>query len=232
VIAVQAGSTLPAIGGFSSSRADGFRYREILSFDSAYTEVFGSETQPGIFQSVALSVIEGFNLLGVVTCDRIVARLSGKHPGNDNGESSIVPSGSHFEGLRIGNTYFERLEIAPEFFCNPDRACWSGLMQALDKEDERRMLGRLSLPAPNGDPVPLPRPDDASVLGFSIALGDGDSPVGVFEVPQFGTVHLGEFFCYPTARHLIMLRADLGCPVQGDTSTGEAIVDGGDYPPS
>lgn len=232
VIGVQAGSTLPATGGFGSARVDGFRYREILSFASAHTEVLGSETQPGIFETVSLSVIEGFNLLGVVTCDRIVARVSGKHPGNDRGESCIVPAGSHFERLRIGNTFFERLEIAPEYFCRPDRACWSGLMQGLGNEREREALASLSLPAPNGSAVPLPRPEQASVLGFSIALGEGGRPVGVFEVPQFGTVHLGEFFCYPTARHLIMLRADLGCPVQGDVSTGEAIVDGGGYPPS
>lgn len=238
-IAVQAGSTLPSIGGIASARSDGFRFKDVLSFASAYTNVIGRETQKGVFETISVSVVEKFNLLDVVTCDRIVARVAGKHPGNPGGppESSIIPEGSRFEGLRIGNVHFDMLEVAPAYFCRADRATFSGLQAALEDEEERRQLQALSLPAPDGTPVALPAAGQAAdVLAFSIALGKTDaqdqlgSPL-VFQLAQFGTVHLGEFFCYPTSRHLVMLRAELGCPYDGDVSACEAIVDGGPYPP-
>jgi hypothetical protein len=234
---VQAASSLPASGGFGSARVDGFRYKEILSFPSAYTEVVGTEVHEGVFETLTLSVVEKFNLLDVVTCDRIVARVTGKYPGDRKEASdlppeiSIVPIGSRFERLRIGNIFFERLELAPDYFCQPEHACWSGLQEALKNEQDRKLLAPLSLPGPDGNPAPLPPGGQASgVLGFCLALSEPKpgavlgAPLRVM-VPQFGTVHLGEFFCYPTSRRLIMLRADLGCPVQGMVSV--CGVDGG-----
>ncbi len=78
VIPIQSASTLPSIGGRGSSHHGGFQYKDILSFGSAYTEVVGIEAEDGVFETVALSVVENFNLLGIVKCDRIVAKLSGQ----------------------------------------------------------------------------------------------------------------------------------------------------------
>ena len=236
IVPVQAASALPASGGFGSARVDGFRYKEVLSFGSAYTEVIGTEAHEGIFETMTLSVVEKFNLLDVVTCDRIVARLTGIHSLGSGQASgvSIVPIGSRFERLRVGNQFFERLEIAPDIFCQPDNTSWSGLQKSLGNTDVYERLASVSLPGPDGKPVPLPHGGQASgVLGFCVALGKPESgyPLGrplCFEVPQFGTVHLGEFFCYPTSRRLIMLRVDMGCPVQGLISV--CGVDGGGDP--
>jgi hypothetical protein len=238
IIPIQAASALAADGGFGSFRVDGFRHRDILSIAAAYTEVAGAETADGVFETVAVSVVEQFNLLNVVTCDRIVGRLTGKYPGGLKvpSENFIVPSGSVFEGLRIGTRFFEKLVVAPEFFCTPEHSCWSGLTRALENAEERRLLASLSLPAPNGDPVPLPNPGQRrDLLGFSIALGDPQPGDGLgaplsFIVPDFGTVHLGEFFCQPTSRRLIMLRAELQGPVQGHVVVGDPIVGGEPYP--
>jgi hypothetical protein len=239
VIPIQAASTLPSIGGFGSSRVDGFRHKDILSFDSAYTEVVGTETEDGVFETVALSVVENFKLLDFVTCDRIVGRLTGRRPGSLEvpAQHFIVPAGSVFEGLRIGDRFFEKLDLAPDFFCTPEHATWTGLLEALENERDRRLLESLSLPAPNGDPVPLPIPGRRTdLLGFCIALGEPtvDAVLGaplIFTVPEFGTVHLGEFFCEPTSRRLIMLRVELDGAVQGQVVAGDPIVDGGPYPP-
>lgn len=234
IISVQAASALSAGGGFGSARVEEFRHKEILSFASAYTEVVGTEAQEGIFETLSLAVVEKFNLLDVVTCDRVVARVTSLHRG-DSKEASVVPIGSRFERLRIANTFFERLEVAPDYFCQPDHATWSGLQTALEKD--RNMLAPLSLPGADGNPVPLAAGGQASgVLAFCIALSptaDG-TQLGAplrFTVPQFGTVHLGEFFCYPDSRRLIMLRVDLGCPVEGAFSVCGAEVNGGPYPP-
>jgi hypothetical protein len=240
IIAVQAATALPSDGGFGSARVEGFRHKEILSFASAYTEVVGTEGHPGIYEILSLSVVEKFNLLDVVTCDRIVARLTSKCPSEGNqdsqpAENSIVPIGSHFEGLRIGNRFFERLEVAPDFFCQPEFACWSGLRRAVEQDRERALLAPLSLPGPGGSPALLPVAGQRQeVLGFCIALEPKPeavlgAPLCV-QIPQFGTVHLGEFFCYPTSRSLTMLRVELGCPVQGGASAAAVGGGGRSYP--
>jgi hypothetical protein len=239
LIPVQAASALPSVGGFGTARADGFGYREILSFASAHSEVVGTEVSEGVLEIVSLSVVENFNLLDVVTCDRIVARLASKYPseyqeGSGPPESSIVPIGSRFEGLRIGNHFFERLEVAPDYFCQPEHACWTGLCKAVEKD--RGLLQSLSLPAADGKPVPLPdEAQSTGLLGFCIALGE-PKPGEVlgaplrFEVPQFGTVLLGEFFCYPNSRSLTMIRVELDCSHQGNVTGPETCIRSQPYP--
>ena len=235
VIQVQAGSALPPIGGVGAARVEGFRYREILSVGSAYSEVIGRETskaddKEGVFETVSLSVVERFNLLDVVTCDRIVSRIASKYQ-QSTGESSISPEGSHFEGLRIGNIFFDRLEVGPKILWDEAHSSWKGLTDSVEKD--RETLERISLLAPDDTRVPLPVQHKAAALGFSIvSVQEGEGkPVGVFSVPRFGTVHLGEFFCHPSARQLTMLRVELGCPVEGELIACDAIADGGDVPP-
>src|SRR5690348_13619660 len=102
-IPTQAALALPVAGGYGSARVDGFRFKEILSFGAAYTEVVGSEHNPeGPFDTLALCAIEKLNILDVVTCDRLVARISSRRD-LANDEPEITTLGSRFEGLRIGN---------------------------------------------------------------------------------------------------------------------------------
>ena len=228
VIPVQAASALALDGGQGASRVDRFQH-QILSFDAAYVDVRGDRAANGDYVTVALSVVEKFNLLDVVTCDRIVGRLTGTYPADLNApaEISIVPTGSVFERLRIGNVFFERLEVAPEFFGEPGHASWTGLLAALQNPRERDLLQSISLPAPNGDAVLLPEAGQKrDLLGFCI----GPSDPLQFSVPNFGTVHLGEFFCGPTYRRLIMLRAELDGAVQGSVVVGDPVVIGDPYP--
>lgn len=234
VIPVQAASALASDGGLGTSRVDRFPPNNIppnaiLSFDAAYVEVRGDRAANGDYVTLALSVVEKFNLLGVVTCDRIVGRLTGTYPADLNtpAEISIVPTGSVFEKLRIGDVFFERLEVAPDFFGAPAHASWTGLLGALQNPRERSLLQSISLPAPNGDPVSLPEAGQKrDLLGFCI----GPSDPLQFSVPDFGTVHLGEFFCGPTYRRLIMLRAELDGAVRGSVVVGDPVIIGDPYP--
>ena len=193
---------------FGSVRVEGFRHKEILSFGSAYTEVVGTEPEDGVYETLALSVVEKFNLLDVVTCDRIVARLTSRFPGVAQrwlryaagnfrrADRQPVRRAAHRQPL------FERLELAPDYFCEPEQASWTGLLKAAEN-DRDGGLSVLSLPGANGDPVPLPTVEQkATLLGFCIAVRDPKPgaelghPVRI-KVPQFGTVHLGEFFAAP-----------------------------------
>jgi hypothetical protein len=225
-IPVQAASSLTVGGGSGSSSVGRFEYKNILSFDSAQTEVWGREVADGVYETIAQSVVLNFKLLDFVQCDRIVGRLIGTHP--VPGENSIVPTGSVFEGLRIGHRVFDKLELTREFFIAREHSTWSGLVSAVEHDGERRLLESLLLPVPNSDPVSLLiRGQRKNLLGFSIAAGVPPS----FTVPDFGTVHLGEFFCEPTSRRLIMLRAELDGAVQGQVVVGDPIVDGRPFPP-
>ncbi len=225
VVPIQAASALPVGGGIGSSRVEGFRHpKGVLSFSATYTEVRGAEIEDGVFETVSVSVIENFNLLDVVKCDRIEGRLAGTHP--VPGENSIVPAGSAFYGLRIGGRFFDRLDVAPDYFCTPAHSTWSGLLAAVENDRERTLLEPLALRAPNGDPVSLLLSERKGLIGFCIAR---DVPQSII-VPDFGTVHLGEFFCEPTSRRLIMLRAELTGEVQGQVVVGDPIVDGEPYP--
>ncbi len=89
-------------GGYLSERASDYRLEGVFSFHRAYTQVSGHpDCKKGHgYVTLATSVIEGFNVLDVVTADRIVAQVSTEHP-----LYGYVPEvtflGTRFENLRI-----------------------------------------------------------------------------------------------------------------------------------
>ena len=93
---------LPEAGGYLTRRSGEFLIGSAVSFKSAYTQVAGNrDLKPGHgWSTLATSVIEGLNVLDVVTADRIVAQLSMEHP-----EEGYVPRisflGTRFENLQI-----------------------------------------------------------------------------------------------------------------------------------
>jgi hypothetical protein len=111
VIAVQAPSALPFIGGYSSSRVEGFRHDQILSFAAAESSTTGSENRE-FFNTLATANIERLNIHNVLTADRVVARLASKYS-KETGERTTTFAGSHFENLRIGGCPIE-VRIDPE----------------------------------------------------------------------------------------------------------------------
>ena len=111
VIAVQAPSALPFTGGYSSSRVEGFRYKDIFSFSSASTTTAGSENENS-YDTLATAVVEGLNVLNVITADRVVARLASKYTKNTR-EFSATFAGTHFQNLRVAGKRLD-IEFAPE----------------------------------------------------------------------------------------------------------------------
>ena len=110
-IAVQAPSALPFIGGYSTSRVEGYRYEQILSFDAAESLTTGSENRE-FFNTLATANIERLKILNVLTADRVVARLASKYS-KETGERTTTFAGSHFENLRIAGCPVE-VWIDPE----------------------------------------------------------------------------------------------------------------------
>jgi hypothetical protein len=232
VIPTHGAVSLPANGGYYSTRVEGCRYKEILSFESAYSEVAGSDHGPdGPFDTLAMTVIEGLNILNVVTCDRVVARIASKFPTMDKdgktiNEPDFTTVGSRFERLRIGNHFFDHLDLGVGVVC--DCGSWTSMQKGF-QGDSRNALMKAALFPPEGNALPR-------MLGFSLAPSPEKSSnitevLGQIYVPQFGTVNLGEFFVTQYSRQLVMLRVELGCPVAGDTTVATASMVGDSFPP-
>ncbi|MFC5865529.1 hypothetical protein ACFPT7_24700 [Acidicapsa dinghuensis] len=93
---------LPEKGGYLTQRGLDYRLGSAISYKHAYTHVAGNkETKPGHgWNTLATSVIEGFNVLEVVTADRIVAQIGTDHPPEGH-VPTVTFLGSRFENLRI-----------------------------------------------------------------------------------------------------------------------------------
>lgn len=130
LIEVQAASALPPTGGYSASRAENFRYKEILSFRSATTLTIGSFSESKRkYSTLATTTIEGLNILGVITADRVVARLASAQP-EEGGAPEVTIVGSHFENLQVAGC---PLDVQPDLrrladYARPKRVNLQSLM--------------------------------------------------------------------------------------------------------
>ena len=102
VITPQAFVDLPKKGGYLSERARDYRLEGVISFRSAYTQVAGNrDPKPGHgYVTLATAVLEDFNILDVVTADRVVAQVSTEHP-LDGDVPTVTFLGTRFDNLRI-----------------------------------------------------------------------------------------------------------------------------------
>jgi hypothetical protein len=104
----------------------------LISFKRGYTRVAGTHVKQKTdiynndhagWATLATSAMEGYNVLDVITADRVVAQLTTEHPMTNDPEQPIahVPRvnffGTRFENLRIGGYPVEvELDLA---FCGP-----------------------------------------------------------------------------------------------------------------
>ena len=82
------------------------RLEGILSYESGYTQVGGhkSPKKGHGFVTLSTSVVEGLNILDVLTADRVVAQISTEHPEWDDRRRQVPTVtflGTRFENLRI-----------------------------------------------------------------------------------------------------------------------------------
>jgi hypothetical protein len=227
VIPVQAPAAIPVTGGYSSTRVENFRYREILSFRSATSVVSGDfSARKQSYETLMSAAIEGLNILDVVTADLIVARLTSMHP-KDGGEPSIIPVGSYFENLRIAGCRVDA-PLNNELFARCGQ--YHDVRRVINEDAEvRARLSRgfadLSAQPPNGALLCSLAGDvnvhcrELEVLGHAI------------RVPHFGTVYLAEFLIMPYSRSITMLRVELGCSVEGHITSGGGSGNGQPFPP-
>jgi len=243
--------SLPAVGGYVTHRSEGLHFKELISCRSAYTRVSGRTiAEDGPWSTQVTSVVEGLNILEIVTAERIVSQISVEHP-REGREASISFAGSHFDGLRIGgNSACPRLNsrlmgTGSEADNDSSRILWPALLQTGHGQAREIIRSVTERASRSGWEWALQRygwmdekreqKKDGCVLCSLVDGVEGTVPgktIGHFmEIPDFGRIFLGEILAFPYSIQLTMIRAELGCNVQGKVSASTSHINGSTVPP-
>jgi hypothetical protein len=251
IIYPQAPISLPQDGGYRSARVRDFHAEEVLSFGSAYTQVAGTKSlKPDHGRTtLATAVVENFNVLDVVTADRIVAQI-----GTDYENDSYIPSltflGTRFEGLRIaGHPINVKLDI--HFLGeNAPNAPWTQNNAFCRNIDTQRQTlnsqsGVLPEYLESYNQVP---PNEGTLGSIGCSLVNHTESSGSFpgrcfghviDVPHFGRIYLAVLriresepqsqtrLPLQTEIRLTMIRIQMGCLGDGSLNASNLIVNGG-----
>jgi hypothetical protein len=87
--------------GYSFKQADKYTANGVISFECGYTRVSGCKSEKHGWVTLATAVVEGLNILDVVTADRIVAQLSTEFPSKRGYMPRVTFLGTRFENFRI-----------------------------------------------------------------------------------------------------------------------------------
>lgn len=236
IVETQAASVLPIDGGFGSARVENFRFKEMISFKSAYSVVTGSQSKvDGSFATLATVTIEDLNILEMVTAKRIVSRISTHHPipRVDAGATSLPASPEpqilatgKFEELRINGYEFD---VELDANLSSDCSTYSAYKDKCGVPENKGMIVRslvknIYKKSPGVAPEllkPVANAQNQSCRDVRPILPSAENRfVCTFELAQYGRIHLAQFLCSSYARRLVMLRVELGCPADGILSVG------------
>ncbi len=243
---------LPKEGGYKYQPADPFKdLKGIISYQSGYTQVAGHKsTKIEGFTTLATSVVEGLNVLDVLTADRVVGQISTVHPYSDKGRvPSVTFLGTRFENLRISG---QKVEVEPILDI-------LGPKPADDRSyfDDDGVYNRLTHQYANIKRFPgLPDWANAAYdldggemqrtgqMKCSLVNGVDGAPGTTFghviDLPHFGKIFLGELNVerkattdpnsneeyYRYIFHLNMIRLDMGCLAKGTAKVAALDTNG------
>ena len=235
--------SLPAVGGFAMARSEAFTLAEIIKCSSAYSHVSGRENSDGA-TTLITAVVEGLNLLEVVTARRVVAQIAISDPNNGT-PRRISLAGSVFEDLKLDGREC-RPELNPGLQQPLDSTAGNGALtwpsiETVGQEQAKNLLQGFQ--GQGTDPLAWIQkrlgwrtryPQRGSILCSLVNEIEGGSSTTccghIVDIPHFGRITLGELRVSGDSVQLVMIRADLGCPVQGGVTISCAGGGGsGDY---
>ena len=241
-------SKLNENGGYVTQHADRFHLGGVVTFHSSYTHVGGNlDTKPDHgWNTIATAVIEGLNVMEVVTADRVVAQISTDHP-LDGYVPRVTFLGARIENLRIAGS--EPLKIHYNHAILGDKPAGdagyttdSGVIQRIARQYEH-IRGHQSLPhdlVGHYNQIPSASANRGSVECSLVNQVEGSFPGRSFGhilyIPDFGKVHLAtlkiehsdfeENTPKLTTISLTMLRCEMGCIGGGTLSLGGGKTNG------
>ncbi|HVT98325.1 MAG TPA: hypothetical protein VHE33_12535 [Acidobacteriaceae bacterium] len=245
---------VPDGGGYLSERSVDYRLEGIFSFRHAYSQVAGNRSlKPGGgWVTLATSVMEGFNVLDVVTADRIVAQISTEYP-LDGYVPEVTFLGTRFENLKIAghhvdvklDTGFLGSKPANDGIYHGDK----GFRERVNEQRSRILKGK-SLPDEIGqryNQLPSNAVTGETIEWSLVQHAEGGYPGTSFghaiDIPHFGKVYLGvvrlQHGTYQTSVpgdhpsttiSLTMVEMVMGCIGHGKAGGGNAVVNGTSAP--
>jgi hypothetical protein len=219
LISAQASASLSTIGGHATAQVENFHFQDFVCFKSAHTYISGKRRRDETFVTHASTVVKGLNILGMVTAERIVSRLTSIHNPKEP-EGHIIAEDSRFEGLKIDGedvkvTLRHDLLIKCKTFDDLKKGIAgdkkSGKIVALDED---RQVAICSL-----------------VEKIETKLKGVDAKRHLIEVKNFGKIFFAEVLAEPGTRTLTMLRLELGSPHVADITAAQATTNGQPMPP-
>ena len=245
----QAAASLHPDGGYMSQNAGEYHLESVLSYASARTQVSGMKgtKECSGYATLSTVVVEGLNVLEILTCDRIVAQISTVHPLKEH-TPEIVFLGTRFENLRIaGHLLTANLNIDA---VGPKPG---GDVNYLDKPGFLRMVSKQCATLQSYKDLPQPAlqryTGNANVKGnqrsieFSLVTGITGLPAKlgkafghVIHVRHFGDIYLAtvKITCDDnkkdppaTTVELKMLELKLGCIAHGTGDVAFAKTNAG-----
>jgi|SRR5580658_5465856 hypothetical protein len=252
-IKTQAYANLPVKGGYIAQHESDYRLESVISFRKAYTQVAGNPgSKPGHkWTTLSTSVIEGLNILDVVTADRIVAQVSLDHP-PDGYIPFITFLGTRFENLKIAgkpvdvtldlNLVGEKL-AGDEPFTNSSHFRNKVAAQRVQVQAHPNLLAELvqrytGFSRQVGDLEAV----ECSLVDHADYAEPGRCHGHVIHVPDFGTICLANLrlehsdpkpstgIPRKTLVHLTMMDIKMGCVAEGETGVGVTKTNGATMP--
>jgi hypothetical protein len=219
IIPARASAALSTIGGHASAEERAFHFQDFVCFKSAHTFVSGKHRRDDTYVTHASTVVKGLNILGMVTAERIVSRLTSVHSPKEP-EGHIIAEDSRFEGLRI-NGQDVKVTLRHDLLvkCKTFADLAKGI--AGDKKSGRIVAFE------EGGKVAV----CSLVEKIETKLSGVDVKQHLIEVKNFGKIFLAEVFASPGMRTLTMLRLELGSPHVAELTAAEASTNGTPYPP-
>ena len=243
-------SKLNKNGGYVTQHADRFHLGGVITFRSSYTHVGGnrdSKRDHG-WNTITTAVIEGLNVMEVVTADRVVAQISTDHP-LEGYVPTVTFLGTRFENLRIAGNPIE-IDFDPDILGSrpANDAAYStdaGLIQRVSRQHQH-IRTQPNLPAELAtryNQVPSANREfiECSLVNQVKGSFPGRSFGHILHVPNFGKIHLASLrvdhsdfnekgISKRTTISLTMLCLEMGCIGGGTISLGGGKTNGSTQP--
>jgi len=237
-------SKLNEQGGYVTQHSQNIRLGGAISFKSAHTHVAGnrSDKHDHGWTTLATAVIEGLNIMEIVTVDRLVAQISTDHP-LEGYVPRVTFLGTRFENLRIvgnpitveidNNILGEKPEGDAPYTTHPH-------FIGKATSQYQRIQGCKDLPGEIGARYnQVPSTNGESIECSLVSKVSGSFPGQIYghvlDIPDFGKVYLGTLnvshkyedgLPKVTTIHLRMLELKMGCVISGSGTGGDLITNG------
>lgn len=242
-------SKLNEHGGYVSQHSGRYHLGGIVSFHSSYTQVGGNrDFKPDHgWNTLTTAVIEGLNVMEVVTADRIVAQISTDHP-LEGYVPRVTFLGTRIENLRIAGGEplkidFNHAALGDKPANDAGYTSDSSFLQRVTRQYEH-IRGHQNLPddvAKSYNQLPSAKANRECIECSLVNQVEGSFPGRSFGhiiyVPDFGKIHLATLqVCHSdfnekgipkqTLLSLTMLRLEMGCIGGGTINLGGGKTNG------